>query len=105
VFRPDSTESGTSHFLLAIRIDAFLPKEEFKQRLGRWLEEMKARANSKGATEFRHPGERTRQLRQMHRLNGVPLDPRTLASMFEIGRLLDVPMPKVGQLAPDRLRG
>ena len=72
---------GFSHFCGAIRVDAFLPVDEFKELMDGTVRALKAAPRAEGAGELRIAGEVERRLERERRAAGVPLHPAVLASL------------------------
>ncbi|WP_259014895.1 Ldh family oxidoreductase [Emticicia fluvialis] len=80
---------GTGHFLGAMRIDGFRPKEEFKASMDTWIERFRAAKHVEGNPVV-IPGDPERELEKIRRADGIPLnekvveDLQTLAERFGV---------------------
>lgn len=48
---------GIGHFLLAVNVEAFLPLEQFRKRIDRFVARLKSSEKSEGVDELFVPGE------------------------------------------------
>jgi len=74
---------GTGHFLGAMRIDGFRPKEEFKAHMDQWI----TRFRSAKAVDGQHvqiPGDQERISRAERLANGIPLNGKVVESLEEL---------------------
>ncbi len=72
---------GFSHFCGAVRVDAFLPLDQFKTQMDGMVRALKAAPRAEGAGELRIAGEVEQRLEEERRASGVPLHPTILASL------------------------
>ncbi len=79
-YRPDG-KSGAGHFVLALDIEAFRPREAFESDVGRLVESLKATPHAAGNEEIFYPGELEARAEERNRANGIVLPPETLAEL------------------------
>lgn len=75
---------GTGHFLGAMRIDGFRPKEEFKSHMDTWIGRFRS-AKSVDGECVQIPGDQERKFKSERLLNGVPLNKKVVESLSELG--------------------
>jgi L-2-hydroxycarboxylate dehydrogenase (NAD+) len=81
--------NGTGHFLGAMQIDGFRPKEEFKKSMDIWINRFRNAAAVEGQKVL-IPGDPEREFEAERRLNGIPLqekvveDLKNLSERFKI---------------------
>jgi L-2-hydroxycarboxylate dehydrogenase (NAD+) len=86
----DPVGLGIGHFLGAMRIDAFRPKEEFKQHMDQWIGRFREAAPAKGHEKVLIPGDPEREIAEHRHKEGIPLLPpvvddlQVLARKFEL---------------------
>ncbi len=79
---PGSTD--TSQFFLAIRIDRFMPLEQFLDRMDAMIEQIRASELAPGSPGVFLPGEMEHNQKQDRMVNGVPLDAKTVEALERI---------------------
>jgi LDH2 family malate/lactate/ureidoglycolate dehydrogenase len=73
-----------------MRIDAFRPKEEFKQHMDRWISRFREATPAKGHEKVLIPGDPEREIAAQRLKEGIPLlsavvdDLQSLARRFEV---------------------
>jgi L-2-hydroxycarboxylate dehydrogenase (NAD+) len=75
---------GTGHFLGAMRIDGFRPKEEFKSHMDTWIGRFRS-AKSVDGECVQIPGDQERKFKSERLQNGVPLNKKVVESLSELG--------------------
>lgn len=75
---------GLGHFLGAMRIDAFRPKEEFKQHMDNWIERFRNAEPIHPEQPVLIPGDPERIAEQDRLKNGIPVNETVLADIKEI---------------------
>jgi L-2-hydroxycarboxylate dehydrogenase (NAD+) len=75
---------GTGHFLGAMRIDGFRPKEEFKENMDRWIRRFRA-APAIAGQQVLIPGDPERIIEAERKLTGLPLLPPVVDSLVGLG--------------------
>lgn len=71
---------GTGHFLGAMRIDGFRPKDDFKADMDKWIERFR-NAKSVNGKNVLIPGDPERELEQERGLNGIPLNEKVIEDL------------------------
>ena len=94
VFTNQERESGNGNFMLALKIDTFMPGTEFKSRMDEALDRIMALKPAKGIERVIYPGfmEHETQVRRMD--SGVPLEKSLVETMSELGDRFGVPFPE-----------
>ena len=75
---------GTGHFFGAMRIDAFRPADEFKEKMDEWIDIMKSSKLVPGQEEVLIPGELEHRNTQKLRKEGIPVIPQVVKEIKEI---------------------
>jgi len=81
---------GLGHFVGAMRIDAFRPKNEFKSHMDTWISRFRSAGTVSGQDKVLVPGDPEREMEMERGKNGIPvLDPvvrdiKTLSEKFGI---------------------
>ena len=88
---PGSTD--TSQFFLAIRIDQFLPLEQFLDRIDTLIDQIRSSDLSPGSPGVFLPGEIEHDHKQERLANGVPLDAKTVEALERIRQELGLESP------------
>lgn len=84
---------GLGHFLGAMRVDAFRPKEAFYDHMDRWIQRFKSSTPATGEKRVLVPGEPETEMETYHKEHGVELlepvikDLQDLADKLEINHL------------------
>jgi LDH2 family malate/lactate/ureidoglycolate dehydrogenase len=81
---------GTGHFFGAMRIDAFQPATEFKQKMDEWIETFRSAKPAKGHERVLIPGDPEREAEKYNRENGITLVPAIKNDLIEISRELGI---------------
>ena len=93
--------AGSSHFVQALRIDAFTPAAEFLERMGALVDQIHDCPRAPGVDRIYLPGEIERELSARREKEGIPL-PTTLTN--ELAALSDTlgiaPLPLCGAGGP-----
>ncbi len=74
---PQADRHGNACWYTAIRIDAFVPVDEFKANVGRMIDHMKSSRRAPGVDEILYPGEPEHRTRAARIHDGIPIDPHT----------------------------
>jgi LDH2 family malate/lactate/ureidoglycolate dehydrogenase len=81
---------GTGHFFGAMRIDAFQPATEFKQKMDEWIETFRSAKPAKGYERVLIPGDPEREAEMFNRENGITLVPAIKNDLIEISAELGI---------------
>ena len=81
---------GMGHFFGAIRIDGFMPAEDFKTRMDKWIETTREAKPIKGRTVL-IPGDIERKAEERITREGITVLPGILKDVKEVADKLGVP--------------
>jgi LDH2 family malate/lactate/ureidoglycolate dehydrogenase len=91
---------GFSVFVQALRIDRFLPLEDYFDRLDQLIDQLKGSELAPGAAGIVVPGERAHATKAAHLAEGVPLDPGALSALEKLAHELgQQPLTPIGATA------
>lgn len=76
---------GTGHFLGAMRIDGFRPKEDFKKSMDVWINRFRSATHIDGE-KVQIPGDQERNFMADRLANGIPLNEKVVESLEELGQ-------------------
>jgi L-2-hydroxycarboxylate dehydrogenase (NAD+) len=82
--------ANVGHFFGAMRVDAFRPVDEFKATMDDIIHRLKNSAKAEGQDRIYIHGEKEFEMEDQRRKNGIPLDPKTVATMKQIAQELGV---------------
>jgi len=93
VFSNQERESGNGNFMLAIKVNSFMPTNEFKSRMDDELNRIMALKPARGVKKVIYPGfiEHDTQIQRMN--DGIVLDKGLVKKMCELGDRLQVKFP------------
>jgi LDH2 family malate/lactate/ureidoglycolate dehydrogenase len=77
--------SGAGHLVVAMKIEAFQPLDEFNARMERFIDELKSVPRAQGVDEVFYPGEIEARNDARNRKEGLLLPEDTLADLAKIG--------------------
>jgi L-2-hydroxycarboxylate dehydrogenase (NAD+) len=80
---------GTGHFLGAMRIDGFRPKEDFKQNMDIWINRFRS-AKHIDDNPVQIPGDQERNFKAEREISGLPLNEKVVESLLELGERFKV---------------
>ncbi len=69
------TGEGTGHFFGAMRVDAFRPASEFKEKMDEWITTFRNATPAKGQEKVLIPGDPERESEKRYRRDGIKLVP------------------------------
>ena len=90
---PDQPGEGLGHFLGAMRVDGFRPKDDFKAHMDNWIERFKSAKPIDKNQKVIIPGEPELEAEKERKINGIPLidavvnDLNEVAGKFGLERL------------------
>jgi len=87
---PKSVGLGTGHFFGAMRIDAFMPADEFKERMDEWIVNFRAARPAVGQEKVLIPGDVEREYEALLMKEGITLVPKVVEDMKEVAAELGV---------------
>ncbi len=85
------TPANVGHFFAALRIDAFMPVEEFKERMSKYIEILKKTEKIPGAEEIYIPGEKSAFTEKVRKEKGVALDLKTIDMLKKTAEEFGIP--------------
>ncbi|MFE7707594.1 Ldh family oxidoreductase [Streptomyces sp. NPDC057486] len=83
--------SRCGHLILALRIGAFLPEQDFAARIDDLISRTKVVPKAPGVAEILYPGEPEARAERGGRADGVRLPERTVAELSDLGASCGVP--------------
>ncbi|WP_043540297.1 Ldh family oxidoreductase [Salinarimonas rosea] len=81
---------NVGHFFMVLDIARFLPLAAFTERLGQYIDLMKAEPRASGVEEILYAGEREYRLEAHHRCDGIELPERLAADLQALGERYSV---------------
>jgi L-2-hydroxycarboxylate dehydrogenase (NAD+) len=85
----EAVGKGTGHFLGAMRIDGFRPKEEFKQHMDTWISRFRGAKHIEG-NPVQIPGDQERNFKAERLISGLPLNEKVIESLEELSQRFKV---------------
>lgn len=85
--------SRSGHFVMALDIAAFGPRDVFESRIERMIAEIKAVPLAEGASEIFYPGEIEARNEARHRAEGLVLPEQTRLDLTAVAEGFGVPLP------------
>ncbi len=82
-----------SHLCAAVRIDAFMPLAEFRQRVDQIIELMRSCPTAPGVERIFVPGQIEYETEQRRTTEGIPLNAELQAELRALGAELEVKPP------------
>ncbi len=89
----DEKKPDVGHFFMAIDPAAFRPLEGFKRDMDRLARELKDSPKAEGQLRIYVAGEKSYARMEKYRKEGIPLAPRVVENLKQIGTQLKVPWP------------
>lgn len=86
-------ESGNGNFMMAIRIDSFMPLEAFKTRMDEELMRIRALKPARGFDEVIYPGYREHGVERLCRQEGISVEKGLITKLEALGERLGVKFP------------
>ena len=80
---------GLGHFLGAMRIDAFRPKNEFKNNMDNWIKRFRE-ANAIEGKKVVIPGDPEREIEVIRKRDGIPLNQNVVNDLEEVGSKFNI---------------
>ncbi len=80
---------GTGHFLGAMRIDGFRPKEDFKNDMDKWIMRFRNAKHVEG-NKVQIPGDQERIFKAQRLISGLPLIDKVVENLGELGERFGV---------------
>jgi LDH2 family malate/lactate/ureidoglycolate dehydrogenase len=87
----ESGIQGTCHSFMAVDIDCFIGREEFKKNMDAYIRSIKEGAKARGVAEILVPGEPEYRTEVRFLKEGIPLPPNTVKELIALGESLGIP--------------
>src|SRR5688572_28616359 len=87
----DPVGEGIGHFFGAMRVDAFRPADEFKHHMDNWITRFRNAKPIEGQEKVLIPGDPEREISAERLRNGIPLNPKVVEDLKELGSRLAIP--------------
>ena len=79
-----------NHFFGALRIDSFMPADEFRRAMDGMVRVYRDLPKAAGVDRIYLAGEIEQEVEKQRRINGIPLDPTIVASLQELAKELGI---------------
>jgi Malate/L-lactate dehydrogenases len=86
----DPVGEGIGHFFGAMRVDAFRPADEFKNHMDNWINRFRGAKTIEGQERVIIPGDPERESEMERRISGIPLNPKVVEDLKEVGNKIGV---------------
>lgn len=86
----DPVGKGIGHFFGAMRIDAFRPKEEFKNHMDNWINRFRSAKPIAGQPKVLIPGDPEREMNATRLKEGIPLNEKVVEDLKELAKRFDL---------------
>ena len=87
-----SVGKGIGHFFGALRIDAFIDKDEFKRQIDDLIRTLRATRPSPGSSGPLIPGDPERKAEAIRRREGIPLVGPVIEELRDVSRQTGIPL-------------
>lgn len=87
----DPVGDGIGHFLGAMRIDAFRPADDFKKHMDNWITRFRSAKPVEGQEKVLIHGDPEREMQVRRKTDGVPLNPKVVEDLQQLGKKFSVP--------------
>ncbi|GAI59961.1 unnamed protein product, partial [marine sediment metagenome] len=87
---PETRGNASDHFFGALRIDSFLPVENFKKSMDEMIEAFEALPTLPGVKKICVAGRYEAEIEKDRRANGIPLHPKVIQELQELAKELDI---------------
>jgi len=87
-----SVGKGTGHFFGALRIDAFIDKDEFKKQIDELVRTLRKTRPAPGTTGPLIPGDPEREAEAVRRRDGIPVVAAVVDELREVSRQTGIPL-------------
>ncbi|NIM97212.1 MAG: hypothetical protein GTO24_03715 [candidate division Zixibacteria bacterium] len=84
---------GTCHSFMALDLDCFIGKKDFKESMDAYIKSIKESEKAKNATEILMPGEPEYRTESKRLKEGIPLSSRTAQELTTLGKTLGLFFP------------
>jgi LDH2 family malate/lactate/ureidoglycolate dehydrogenase len=89
----DPVGEGIGHFFGAMRIDAFRPAIEFKFHMDNWITRFRSAKTIEGQKKIIIPGDPERESEIIRMKEGIPINPKVVDDLRELGNKFGVRWP------------
>ncbi len=86
----DPVGDGIGHFFGALRVDAFRPAQEFKNHMDNWINRFRSAKTIEGKSQLIIPGDPERESEVARRVQGIPMNPKVVEDLKELGDKLGI---------------
>ncbi|MEQ9412866.1 MAG: Ldh family oxidoreductase, partial [Cyclobacteriaceae bacterium] len=86
----DPVGEGIGHFVGAMRVDAFRPKEDFFKHMDNWINRFRQAQTIVGQHKVIIPGDPEREQEKIRSKEGIPLNEKVVEDLKEIAKKLQV---------------
>jgi L-2-hydroxycarboxylate dehydrogenase (NAD+) len=86
----DPVGDGIGHFFGAMRVDAFRPADEFKNHMDNWIARFRSAKTVEGKPQLIIPGDPERESEIIRRNEGIPMNPKVMEDLKELGTKLNI---------------
>jgi L-2-hydroxycarboxylate dehydrogenase (NAD+) len=86
----DPVGKGIGHFFGAMRVDAFRPKEEFKNHMDNWISRFRSAKPIEGQPRVLIPGDPEREMNAIRLTEGIPLNAKVVEDLKELAKKFDL---------------
>jgi len=87
-----SVGKGTGHFFGALRIDAFIDKDEFKKQIDELVRTLRKTRPAPGTTGPLIPGDPEREAEAVRRRDGIPVVAAVVDELRDVSRQTGIPL-------------
>lgn len=86
----DPVGKGIGHFFGAMRIDAFRPKEDFKNHMDNWINRFRSAKPVEGQPRVLIPGDPEREMNAVRLTEGIPLNVKVVEDLKELAKKFEL---------------
>jgi LDH2 family malate/lactate/ureidoglycolate dehydrogenase len=87
---PNLPGEGIGHFVGAMRVDAFRPKEDFKTHMDNWIQRFKTAQRIDPDVEVLIPGEPEFRMQQERSMSGFGLNQNVVNDLLDLAKKFDL---------------
>lgn len=86
----DPVGKGIGHFFGAMRIDAFRPKEDFKNHMDNWISRFRSAKTVEGQSRVLIPGDPEREMHAIRLKEGIPINTKVVEDLKELAKKFEL---------------
>ncbi len=90
IMNESDSQGRANHFFGALRIDSFIPADDFKKAMDEMIKTFRALPKAAGVDRITLAGEIEQEIEKQRRSDGIPLYPAIIASLQELGKELRI---------------